>query len=273
MPKIITNQCGGVCQLCPRILAPELQPGVERPFTGDEVVCYEPPNCNTSGIIYRITCSCGLHYMGKTRKVRGLNGRFYGHAADLRVDAIDSVLHAHLQSCPTWRVCIVYQIPPAVKSEEQDDPLRKEWYEKGDNFLAQAEHLLMRRWRTVFPYGLNDDMFGKSTKNMFRQVHLQDGPIIFTALVDPHRSFIAKHLGCGDGYSLDRFPPRPLPGPNPSSSPSSPPLVLPPATASSVRPISSSSVSSSASSASSSDLSPLEEGQKQCSSGKHVHEQ
>ena len=212
MPKLITKQCGARCQLCPRILSPELQPGVERPDTGGELVCYDAPTCNTSGIIYRIQCPCGLFYIGKTREARGLKGRFYGHAADLRVDAIDSVLHAHLQICTVWRVCIIYQIPPAVKALGDSDPQYKDWFEEGDRFLAQAEHLLMRKWRSVFPYGLNDDMFGKSTKHMFRQPFLQDGPIVFTALVDPHRSFIAKYLGFGDGYALSRFPPKPSTG-------------------------------------------------------------
>ena len=95
---ILTHPCKrpSLCRYCPKI---NRSGQVISKTTGQQLTTITNINCQSSNIIYLITCTtCGIQYVGQTKN--RLLTRFQGHHYDIK-NHNDTTVSRHFNKCPS----------------------------------------------------------------------------------------------------------------------------------------------------------------------------
>ena len=120
-----------------------------RKTTGQQFQTMTNINCQSSNIIYLITCTtCGIQYVGQTKK--RLLTRFQGHHFDIK-NQNDTTVSRHFNKCPSSQPARFEGIQISILSF-----IRNPFHSKAGQIERDREE---KRWihplATVVPKGLN----------------------------------------------------------------------------------------------------------------------
>lgn len=112
-----------------------------------------PMNCDTSCVLYLLTCECGAYYVGKTK--RALRKRILDHVYDINVGRLNRPISRH--------VGLHHKYDPNVLScWALEHVPESSWGGEWDSTILQREAHWIFNLGATTPPGLNDGISYKS---------------------------------------------------------------------------------------------------------------
>ena len=120
-------------------------------------------SCKSSSIIYLITCSCGIQYVGLTEQC--LNERMNGHRASIKAGK-SSFLYDHFNLDGHSFSEASVQIIDYINPDSVDEPR---------SILGDRELFWINLLSTAYPLGLNDNIkgYGNISKSSFNNIYFK----------------------------------------------------------------------------------------------------
>ena len=117
--------------------------------TGREFYSMKNVNCQSSNLIYVITCkNCGIQYVGQTKN--GILTRFQGHIFDIAHDN-DTTVARHSNRCPPESPSLVQGMTIDIATFIPSPHDTRE----SKTMRDREEKRWMHRLQTITPFGLN----------------------------------------------------------------------------------------------------------------------
>jgi hypothetical protein len=136
----VCNPCNKPCKACDYVL---ITSSFHSGITGQIYKILQNINCNTTHLIYLITCSlCGIQYVGETKNT--LKTRLYGHLSDIRTRKNKSVSNHFNSSDHSMSDLTIMGIDSSPKLSDLSTRLKKEKF-------------WIQQLRCIAPRGLNID--------------------------------------------------------------------------------------------------------------------
>lgn len=120
---------------------------VTHPRTGEKTKLKFTADCNSNFVLYCIKCPCGLMYIGKTE--RKLKIRIGEHKSMIRNKNMKSNLAAHWITHNHNISQVRFMAVEKIEKREGTD---------SQKLLSQREVMLIKKFQTVEPMGLNDKL-------------------------------------------------------------------------------------------------------------------
>lgn len=206
--QVFTAPCreaegNGLCLLCPHIMHERSQ---IHPTTTDisESRIREQISCQSSWVVYRILCFCGMEYVGQT--YRKLNRRFSGHRQGISGDgeSANHFVHTHIAQCcaknsdpeKSWTVQVLHlsHIPIIPAGLDAKEKIKHPNWIAAQKCLDRAEVTWQAARKCVYPHGLVDRFCGKDWVRQYDRFRdslsdpkqskfpIQEAPIAFFAM-------------------------------------------------------------------------------------------